>query len=127
MLFGLAPALQAGHVNLNELLKEGGRSGAGGRAAPVARCAWWLPKSRLALVLLVGAGLLMRSFWKLQQADPGFNPERVLTASLSLPSARYSRIAEGRRVSSAIARTARRLARRSIGRADLGSAVDGLR
>jgi predicted permease len=43
----------------------------------------------LALVLLVGAGLLIRSFWKLQQADPGFNPDRVLTASLSLPGARY--------------------------------------
>ncbi len=88
LLFGLAPALQAGQVNLNELLKEGGRSGAGQRQRRL-RDALVVVEVALALVLLVGAGLLIRSFWKLQQADPGFNPERVLTASLSLPNARY--------------------------------------
>jgi predicted permease len=88
VLFGLAPALHAGHLNLNELLKEGGRSGAGDRRRRL-RDALVVTEVALALTLLVGAGLLMRSFWKLQQADPGFNPEHVLTASLNLPRARY--------------------------------------
>jgi predicted permease len=88
VLFGLAPALQGGQVNLNELLKEGGR-GAGGQRRRL-RDALVITEVALALALLVGAGLLIRSFWKLQQTDPGFNAERVLTASLSLPSARYS-------------------------------------
>jgi predicted permease len=87
VLFGLAPALQAGQVNLNELLKEGGRGGGGQRRR--LRDALVITEVALALALLVGAGLLIRSFWKLQQSDPGFNPERVLTASLSLPGARY--------------------------------------
>jgi predicted permease len=89
ILFGLAPALQAGNVNLNELLKEGGRSGVGQRQRRL-RDGLVIVEVALALVLLVGAGLLIRSFWKLQGADPGFNPERVLTASLTLPNARYA-------------------------------------
>ncbi len=89
VLFGLAPALQAGNVNLNELLKEGGRNAAGGRQRRL-RDALVIVEVALALVLLIGAGLLIRSFWKLQQTNPGFNSERVLTASLSLPRARYS-------------------------------------
>jgi predicted permease len=88
VLFGLAPALQAGQVNLNELLKEGGRGGSGQRQRRL-RDGLVVVEVALALVLLVGAGLLIRSFWKLQQADPGFIPEQVLTASLSLPGARY--------------------------------------
>lgn len=88
VLFGLAPALRAGRINVNELLKEGGRGGAGNRQRRL-RDALVVAEVALALVLLVGAGLLIRSFWKLQQADPGFNPEQVLTASLNLPSARY--------------------------------------
>jgi predicted permease len=89
VLFGLAPALQAGQVSLNELLKEGGRGGAGRRQRRL-RDALVIAEVALALVLLVGAGLLLRSFLKLQTADPGFDPERVLTASLSLPGSRYS-------------------------------------
>jgi predicted permease len=87
LLFGLAPALQAGRVDLNELLKEGGRGGSGRRRR--LRDALVITEVALALALLTGAGLLIRSFWKLQQTDPGFNPERVLTASLSLPGVRY--------------------------------------
>jgi predicted permease len=88
VLFGLAPALQAGKANLNGLLKGGGRAGGDGRqrrlqdtlvAAEVA----------LALLLLIGTGLLVRSFWRLQQTAPGFNPARVLTAMVSLPYGRY--------------------------------------
>jgi predicted permease len=90
VLFGLAPALQAGQVNLNELLKEGARGGAGVRQRRL-RDALVVAEVALALVLLVGAGLLMRSFWKLQQTDPGFNSEHVLTANLLLPGARGAR------------------------------------
>ncbi len=86
VLFGLAPALQAGQFNLNALLKEGGRGGGQRRRL---RDALVVTEVALALALLTGAGLLIRSFWKLQQTDPGFNPERVLTASLTLPGARY--------------------------------------
>jgi putative ABC transport system permease protein len=87
VLFGLAPALQAGQFNLNTLLKEGGRGGGGQRRR--LRDALVVTEVALALALLAGAGLLIRSFWKLQQTDPGFNPERVLTVSLTLPGARY--------------------------------------
>jgi putative ABC transport system permease protein len=87
VLFGLAPALQAGQFNLNALLKEGGRGGGGQRRR--LRDALVITEVALALALLAGAGLLIRSFWKLQQTDPGFNAERVLTASLTLPGARY--------------------------------------
>jgi predicted permease len=87
VLFGLAPALQGGQVNLNVSLKEGGRGGGGQRRR--LRDTLVITEVALALTLLAGAGLLIRSFWKLQQADPGFNPDRVLTASLSLPDTRY--------------------------------------
>src|SRR5262249_26885323 len=79
---------QAGHLNLNELLKEGGRSGHGERRRRL-RDALVVTEVALALTLLVGAGLLMRSFWKLQQTAPGFDPEHGLTASLTLPRAGY--------------------------------------
>ena len=87
VLFGLAPALQGGRVNLNELIKEGGRGGGGQRGR--LRDALVITEVALALALLIGSGLLIRSFWRLQQTDPGFNPERVLTVSLTLPGARY--------------------------------------
>ena len=94
VLFGLAPALQAGQLNLNEVLKEGGRSGGTSRRQRRLRDALVISEVALALVLLVGAGLLMRSFWKLQQTNPGFNPEGVLTASLTLPGARYGDVSK---------------------------------
>jgi putative ABC transport system permease protein len=87
LFFGLAPALQSGRVDLNEILKEGGRSSSGQRRK--LRDVLVITEVALALALLAGAGLLLRSFWKLQQTDPGFNPERILTASISLPGAHY--------------------------------------
>src|SRR5438876_297 len=88
VLFGLAPALQAGKANLNGLLKGGGRAGADGRQRRL-RDTLVVAEVALALVLLIGTGLLVRSFWRLQQIAPGFNPERVLTAMVSLPYGRY--------------------------------------
>jgi predicted permease len=89
LLFGMAPALQSLKINLNESLKEGGRAASGGRRQRRARGALVVAEVALALALLLGAGLLMRSFLKLQQTDPGFNPEGVLTMSVVLPGARY--------------------------------------
>jgi len=88
LLFGLAPALQAGKPNLNGLLKEGGRAGAGGCQRRL-RDALVTAEVALALLLLVGTGLLVRSFWRLQQTAAGFKPERILTAVVSLPYTRY--------------------------------------
>jgi predicted permease len=90
VLFGLMPALHAGRIDLNESLKEGGRGGSSGKKQRRVRDALVIAEIALAMVLLVGAGLLMRSFLKLQQTDPGFQAEGVLTASLSLPGARYA-------------------------------------
>ncbi|HZS04058.1 MAG TPA: ABC transporter permease [Blastocatellia bacterium] len=90
LLFGMAPAFQSMKLSLNELLKEGGRAMSGGTRQRRLRDALVITEVALALVLLVGAGLLLRSFLKLQQTDPGFRPEGVMTMSLSLPRARYS-------------------------------------
>ncbi len=89
-LFGLAPALQVSKVNLNESLKEGGRGSSGGARHNRLRGLLVIAEVSLAFVLLIGAGLLIRTFFYLQKVDPGFNPERVLTASIDLPRARYS-------------------------------------
>ncbi|HEY9432835.1 MAG TPA: ABC transporter permease [Blastocatellia bacterium] len=90
LLFGMAPALQSLKINLNESLKEGGRAASGGKRQRQTRGALVVAEVALALALLLGAGLLMRSFMKLQQTDPGFNPEGVLTMSIVLPGARYA-------------------------------------
>jgi putative ABC transport system permease protein len=90
LLFGMAPPLQSLKINLNESLKEGGRAASGGKRQRQTRGALVVAEVALALALLLGTGLLMRSFLKLQQTDPGFNPEGVLTMSVVLPGARYA-------------------------------------
>ncbi|HWS52486.1 MAG TPA: ABC transporter permease [Pyrinomonadaceae bacterium] len=88
-LFGAAPALQASKVDLNETLKEGGRSAAAGAGQGRLRSLLVVVEVALSLVLLVGAGLMMRSFLRLQQVDVGLDPRGVLTMGVSLPSAKY--------------------------------------
>jgi predicted permease len=89
VLFGLAPALQASAAELRGALTGGGRGAVGDRAAQAARHALVVAEVALALVLLAGAGLLVKSFARLQGVDPGFAPEQVLTARLSLPQTKY--------------------------------------
>ena len=89
LLFGLAPALHASATDLHGMLKEGGRGSAGDRGGQGLRRMLVIAEVALALTLLTGAGLLVKSFARLQGVDPGFDPDRVLTFNLALPPARY--------------------------------------
>ena len=88
ILFGLVPALQASKLDVTSSLKEGGRTGEGHRRTSV-RSLLLIGEVALSLVLLVGAGLLIKSFVRLQEVRPGFNPHNVLMASVALPGAKY--------------------------------------
>ena len=87
LIFGLAPALETSHVDLNDALKESSRGATGGRR--------FLRESMVAievaasLILLIGAGLLVRSFIRLEHANPGFRAENVLTGTIVLPVNQY--------------------------------------
>src|SRR5207302_277800 len=89
LLFGLAPALQSGRAQLVSALKEGGRGTSGGASLQRTRAALTVAEVALAVVLLAGSGLLMRSFARLTAVDPGFQPSHVMVGMVSLPSARY--------------------------------------
>ncbi|HXJ04532.1 MAG TPA: ABC transporter permease [Candidatus Acidoferrum sp.] len=88
LLFGFAPALQITRGAPSETLKEGGRTASTGRHG--VRSALVVLETTLALVLLVGSGLLMKSFVRLQTVDPGFRYRNILTADVSLPKSKYS-------------------------------------
>jgi putative ABC transport system permease protein len=88
-LFGLAPALRASRVNLNQGLKEGIRTVAGGARSARLRNLLVVTEVALALLLLSGAGLMVRSFDKLMAVDPGFDAKGVLTMRLDLPNSAY--------------------------------------
>jgi putative ABC transport system permease protein len=83
LIAGLAPALQVSKPDLNELLKEGAKGSQGGRQG--LRKALIVAEVALAMVLLIGAGLLVKSFLRLQQTDLGFNPGNLLTMRVALP------------------------------------------
>jgi putative ABC transport system permease protein len=88
LLFGLVPALHASRVTLTDSLRERGRaaSGAGGRRT---RAALVVAEMSLAVLLLVGAGLLIRSFARLTNVDPGFDPSNAVTFAVGLPESTY--------------------------------------
>ena len=89
ILFGLAPGLSAARVNLQQSLQEGGRGGVS-KARRRLHSAFVVVQIALALVLLVAAGLLIRSFGKLVDTDPGFRGEKVLAFTVTLPTNAYS-------------------------------------
>jgi putative ABC transport system permease protein len=90
VLFGLVPALEASNLKLSETLKEAGRSLSGSTRSQRLRSALVVTEIALALVLLIGAGLLIRSFARLQAVYTGFNAQHVLTMRVALPGRRYN-------------------------------------
>jgi putative ABC transport system permease protein len=91
IVFGITPAIASAKPELTEALKEGGRGSTTGRRRNRLRNGLVVAQLALALVLLVGAGLLMKSFTRLQNVDPGFDPLHVVTMEFSLPVTKYSR------------------------------------
>ena len=89
LLFALAPTLWGGRRVPAEALRDGGRTGSAGHRARRWGAALVVAEVSLALVLAIGAGLLVRSYWTLQRVHPGFTADGVLTAPLVLPGARY--------------------------------------
>jgi putative ABC transport system permease protein len=88
-IVGIVPALQASRPNMNEILKDAGRGSTSGRRQQVMRNALVVIEVAMSVVLLIGAGLMIRSFINLQQLDPGFNPDNVRTIAFSLPREKY--------------------------------------
>lgn len=91
VFFGLAPALQAAKPMLNEVLKDSGRGTSGGLGRSRLLGSLVVSEIALALVLLVGAGLMIRSLQRLHAVEPGFDSERLLTMRFNLPAQKYPR------------------------------------
>ena len=89
IIFGLLPAFEATRVDLHDSLKEGGKNIGGGARSHRLRGAFVATEIALALVLLIGAGLLIKSFSRLQAVDPGFDASNVLAMSVSVPRWKY--------------------------------------
>ena len=109
VVFGLAPAWQSSRLNLNEVLRDGGRS-----MTESARKRRWsnlfvITELALAVMLLTGAGLLIKSLWRLQKVDLGIRPERVLTMQLALWGQRYDKPEKARDFNSRLVEQTRSL------------------
>ena len=89
LVFGLLPAWSAARNSVSDALKEGGRSSTVGSARKRLRSMFVVVELAVALVLLVGAGLLIKTFWKLRAVEPGFNPDHLITMRVVLPETRY--------------------------------------
>jgi len=85
IVFGLVPAFQGARCNVNESLKEGGRGFLAGRKGHRTRATLVIAEAALAFVLVIGAGLMIKSFWRLLEVNPGFNPHHLLTLRIKLP------------------------------------------
>jgi predicted permease len=94
ILFGLAPALNTSRLNLNDDLKDGGRTGTSARTRT--RNALVVAEVALALVLLIGAGLMISSLMRMRAVDPGFRTSDLVAVQVPLPQARYDRAAQQR-------------------------------
>jgi putative ABC transport system permease protein len=92
VLFGIAPALQGSRAKLTDALMEGGRGGTAGRSARILRGALVVAEIALALVVLTGAGLLMRGFVRLRAVDPGFHSDNLLTMRVPLGGGRNNAV-----------------------------------
>jgi putative ABC transport system permease protein len=89
LLLGLVPALQASRPDLNETLKEGGRTSAGGPRSRRVRSLLVVAEIALALVLMISAGLMIKSFQKMSGAEVGFNPDNILMTRFEVPNGKY--------------------------------------
>ncbi|HEY0098819.1 MAG TPA: FtsX-like permease family protein, partial [Pyrinomonadaceae bacterium] len=98
LVFGLAPALKASKLNLIEALKDRVQGAAEGLRRNRVRSLLVVSEIAISLIILIGASLLVKSFWRLQEVDAGFNPANLLTLQVSLPAAKYSEPAKQRAV-----------------------------
>lgn len=90
LIFGIFPALQLSKTNVNQTLRDEGRGSTGGHRRVQLRGALVVGQVALSLMLLIGAGLLVRSFSRLLRVEPGFDPKNVLTMNVSLPTVKYA-------------------------------------
>ena len=93
LIFGLVPAWAASRGRVGDALKEGARSVTAGGARQRLRSTFVIVELAVALVLLVGAGLLIKTFWNLRSVEPGFNPNYLITMRVELPENRYEEVA----------------------------------
>lgn len=94
VLFGVAPAILLKHHTLNTVLRESGRSSSSGQVGKRMQSIFVAAEFGFAVILMIGAGLLLRSFNRLTSVNPGFEPEHVLTLSVPLPSQSYSKASQ---------------------------------
>ena len=91
IIFGLVPAIESSRLNLNEGLKEGGRGAVGDGRSNRLRSLFVVAEIALALILLIGSGLMIKSFLRLQDVDPGFRADNLLTVKVLLPETKYDK------------------------------------